>query len=106
MVEVHAPRRQLAAQAALTCQEAGITANGSVETIATSVANSQYFKADKFTCEDHFGTTDALLAGTYTVSVDAEVNNVAVSTPKNLTNKVITAPDGLTDLGHILIPIP
>jgi hypothetical protein len=92
-------------EAVLTCNEAGITANGSVETIATSVANSSYYRNDKFTCEDHFGTTDALLAGTYTVSIDAEEGNAAIGAPTNLTNRVITAPDGLTDLGHILIPI-
>lgn len=91
--------------ALLTCAQAGVTANGSVETIATSVANPSYFKDDKFTCEDHFGTTDPLLAGTYTVTVDAEVNNASIGQAPTLTNKTIRAPNGLTDLGLIRIPI-
>jgi len=91
-------------QAHLTCKDAGISSGGSVETIAT-MAGSTNAVVDKFTCEDGFGTTDPLLAGSYTVSVDAENGSGAVGTAPTLTNKVITAPGGLTDLGHILIPI-
>lgn len=91
-------------QAPLTCQQAGVVGNASVETTAT-IAGTSFALTDKFECEHGFGTTDPLLAGTYTVSVDAEVNNIAVGTAPALTNKVIRAPNGLTDLGHILIPI-
>jgi hypothetical protein len=91
--------------ALLTCAQAGVTANGSVETIATSVASPSYFKDDKFTCQDHFGTTDPLLAGSYTVSIDAEENNRALGQAPTLTNKTIKAMNGLTDLGLIRIPI-
>jgi hypothetical protein len=93
-------------QKPLTCSEAGVTSSGSVEAISTSMANSQKIITDKFTCEDHFGTTDALLAGSYTVSIDAlNSSDLALSNPTVVTNKQITAPDGLTDLGHIVIPI-
>lgn len=91
-------------QAPLTCREAGVTGNASIETIAT-IVNSSFVLADKFQCEHGYGTTSPLLAGTYTVSVDAEVNNLAVGTAPALINKVIKAQNGLTDLGHILIPI-
>jgi len=91
--------------ATLKCADAGVTANGSVEAISTSVANQNFFKDDKFTCEDHFGTTAGLPAGTYTVSIDAENGGAALGTPMNLTNKVITYPNGTTDLGHVMIPI-
>ena len=61
---------------------------------------------DKFTCEDHFGTTGALLAGNYVVSVDAlDSANRALSSQSTTVTKSITAPDGLTDLGNIMIPI-
>jgi hypothetical protein len=91
-------------QAPLTCDEAGVTGNASVETIAT-IVGSTFMLTDKFQCEHGYGTTSPLLAGTYTVSVDAEVNDVAVGVAPALTNRVVRAPNGLTDLGHILIPI-
>jgi hypothetical protein len=91
--------------APLTCAQAGIGKNGSVETVAT-IAGGTNGAVDKFTCEHGFGTTDALEQGTYTVSVDANDNSgAAVGTAPTLTNKVIRAPGGLTDLGHIIIPI-
>jgi hypothetical protein len=90
--------------APLTCREAGVVGDASVETVAT-IAGTSFMLVDKFTCEHGFGTTSPLLADTYTVSVDAEVDGLAVGVAPALTNKVITAPNGLTDLGHILIPI-
>lgn len=93
-----------ASKAPMTCAQAGVTSAGSVEVISTSVANKSFFKDDKFTCEDHYGTTDGLPAGQYTVSVDAEQNNAALGAAVNFTD-TITAPNGTTDLGHILVPI-
>jgi hypothetical protein len=92
-------------KAKMTCADAGITSAGSVEAVSTSVSNMSFFKDDKFTCSDHYGTTAGLPAGTYTVSIDAEQNNNPAGPPVNLTDKVITAPNGTTDLGHVLIPI-
>lgn len=93
-------------QKPLNCSEAGVTSDGSVEAISTNMATSQKIITDKFTCEDHFGTTDALLAGNYTVAIDAlDSTDRALSSRSTTVSKTITAPDGLTDLGHILIPI-
>lgn len=90
--------------ARLSCADAGVTSNGSVEAISTSVSSPSFYRDDKFTCEDHYGTTDGLPAGNYTVSIDAE-DNGALGEPLNLANKTITAPNGTTDLGHVMIPI-
>jgi len=92
-------------QAPLKCSDARLGTSGAVESISTSVADMSYFRDDKFTCTDHFGVTDGLLAGTYTVSIDAEKGGTGLGPPVNLTNKVITRPNGITDLGHILVPI-
>jgi len=89
----------------LSCADAGVTSSGSVESIATSVATPSYFRNDKFTCEDHYGTTDPLLADVYTVSIDAEEGNAALGSPVTKTHQEITAPNGLTDLGHITLTI-
>jgi hypothetical protein len=90
--------------APLTCKTAGVTGNSGVETVATIVGTS-FMLVDKFDCNDYFGTTSPLIAGNYTVSVDAFVNNAAVGVAPALTNKRISSPNGLTDLGHIVIPI-
>lgn len=90
-------------KAPMTCAAAGVTSAGSVEVISTSVANMAFFKDDKFTCQDHYGTTDGLPAGKYTVSVDAE-NAGTLGPAVNFTD-TITAPNGTTDLGHIMVPI-
>jgi hypothetical protein len=91
-------------QAPMTCAQAGIGKKGAVETTAT-LTGPNTGTVDMFTCEHGFGTTDALLQGSYTVVVDAFDGSAAVGTAPVLTNKVIHAPGGLTDLGHILIPI-
>jgi hypothetical protein len=91
-------------QAPLTCKQAGITSTGAIETIAT-IAGSTFMLTDQFRCEHGFGTTDPLLAGTYTVSVEAVQDNLSLGNAPELTNKRITAPNGLTDLGHVVIPI-
>jgi hypothetical protein len=91
--------------APLSCAQAGVTGSaGAIETLATIVGTS-FLLTDKFTCEHHYGTTDPLLAGTYTVSVEATVNDQHVGTAPSLTNKTIRSPNGLTDLGNIVIPI-
>ena len=90
--------------ASLSCAQAGLTGDAAIETLAT-ITGTSFLLTDKFQCEHHFGTTDPLLAGTYTVSVEATVNNQQVGSPVNLTNKVVSSPNGLTDLGNVVIPI-
>jgi hypothetical protein len=90
--------------ARLSCADAGVTSAGSVEAVSTLIVNQNFFKDDKFTCTDHYGTTAGLPAGDYTVSIGAEQSGNPLGTV-NLTNKTIVAPNGTTDLGHVMIPI-
>ena len=90
--------------APLNCAQAGLTGDAAIETLAT-ITGTSFLLTDKFQCEHHFGTTDPLLAGTYTVSVEATVNNQSIGNAPTLTNKTISSPNGLTDLGNIVIPI-
>lgn len=96
--------RDAQTQAPLTCAEAGITSNGSVESISTSTVNQNMIITDKFTCEDHFGTTAGLRMGSYTVSIDAEENNLALGPPVNKT-ATVGGQNSVTDLGRIILPI-
>jgi hypothetical protein len=77
-----------------------------IETVSTSVSNSNNFASDIFPCADHLGITSGFSAGTYTVSVDAlNSNNQAIGTPTTLTNKTIQAPNKLTDLGTVTVQL-
>jgi hypothetical protein len=89
----------------LTCAAAGVTSNGSVESIATSTVNANVMFTDKFTCEDHYGTTAGLKAGTYVVSLDAENNNVRLGNPVNFAATPVGAQNSVTDLGTVALPI-
>jgi cysteine-rich repeat protein len=87
---------------ALTCAQAG--ADG-VELIST-LANSTNAASDIFNCADGSGLTAVLAAGTYTVSIAAiDPNNASLGTAPTLTNKQIMAPNKITDLGTVMIPI-
>jgi hypothetical protein len=91
--------------ALLTCADASAGGGAvKVETVAT-IVGTDFMLADRFPCEHGFGTTDPLLADTYTVSVDAAISSGSIGTAPALTNKVVSSPNGLTDLGHIMIPI-
>ncbi len=90
----------------LTCAQAGAGGpGGGVEALST-VSGGSTSASDIFTCEDHEGTTAALAAGSYTVSVDAlNASMASVGTAPALTNKTIGVHSAITDLGNITIPI-
>ncbi len=76
-----------------------------IKTVAM-YSTSSFSAADLFTCTDHFGTTSPLPAGRYIVSVEARDGQGRSLGPLvNFTNKDVVAPNGLTDLGHVLVPV-
>lgn len=76
-----------------------------VEAISTEVGNSSNAASDIFHCGDHFGITDALAAGNYTISVDAFNSSMqAVGTAPAVTG-VIHDRNEVTDLGRITIDL-
>jgi hypothetical protein len=90
--------------APLLCADVGSGAR--VET-AVTLSTGGNVVSDSWPCNHYFGTTDPILAGTYTVSIDALLNGLGVgNAPVLLNNKTVSSPNGLTDLGHVLIPIP
>jgi len=89
----------------LSCAAAGIGPSGSVSTTAVSVTNSNSILVDKFTCTDGFGTTDVLKAGAYDVTVTASTGSSDVGASAPIADQLIKAPNGLTHLGHVRIPI-
>jgi hypothetical protein len=87
------------------CEEAGLVGGDTgVETTAT-IVGSTFALTDVFECDHYFGTTAPLLADTYVVAVEAVVDGLSVGRAPALNNKTIIAPSGLTDLGHVIIPL-
>jgi len=88
--------------APLSC--ADVLSDG-VEILSTLNGTSQAV-SDIFPCEQRSAYTGALIAGTYTVSIAAlNAQDQAIGTAPALTNKAIQAPNKITDLGLIQIPI-
>ncbi len=85
---------------------ADVTALTGISSIATSITTPTEAVTDIWTCEDGAGVTGAMLAGTYTVSVSAiNAANLSLGTAAPVTNVVVRAPNQVTDLGTINIPV-
>ncbi|HEY4239872.1 MAG TPA: hypothetical protein VGM88_08650 [Kofleriaceae bacterium] len=80
----------------VTCTDAGMEDTGGIS-VATGTAT------DLLRCADHFGVTDPLPVGTYTLTLTAEAS-APVGPPTTVT-AVVTAPNGVADLGHLSIPV-
>jgi hypothetical protein len=94
---------------ALTCADtaAASPSGGYVQTTAM-ISTGGSALADRFNCEDHFGYSDPLPTGRYTVLVDARdrTNTPISSQPVAMDNALIgTGPNDVVDLGHVLIPV-
>lgn len=96
--------------APLTCAQAG--ADG--VDITVTLAGTSQGVSDVFDCvtpgfrDDGtgFGVTGGLIAGDYTISIAAlDASDRSVGTAPALPNKTIQAPNKITDLGSITIPI-
>ena len=89
--------------ALLSCSTAGAGGNGAV---VLHTAGPRSIADDKFQCEDHFGTTSPLLADTYSIAIDAEdASKTKLGDTMQINDKAIRAPNKLTDLGNLMIPI-
>lgn len=89
--------------AALTC--ADVTGENGVELVST-LAGPNTIVSDIWDCEPGSGITAALLAGTYTVSLAIlDQADASLGTAPAQSNKQIQAPNKLTDLGTITIPV-
>lgn len=90
----------------LRCADAGITSSGRISTSAVAISNNAVI-VDKFSCEDGYGITSELPVGFYDVTVTVSSmpgTDIGASDP--IQDKEITAPNGLTSLGHVQIIFP
>lgn len=87
----------------LHCADAGITSTGRISTSASATSVNMIY-VDKFSCDDFYGITSELPVDTYDVTVTvsaADGSDIGASSP--IPNQPITAPNGLTSLGHVQI---
>jgi len=76
-----------------------------VEGISTEVGNPSNAVTDIFHCGDHYGVTDGLPAGSYTISIDAfnaAMQAVGTADPKTGS---IQVQNHVTNLGTVTIPL-
>ena len=88
----------------VTCADLG----GMMPRVKVGLSVGPTSASSTFACESGSATTSAALAGSYTVAVSATIfsgGTMTVGTATPLTGQVIVAPNGLTDLGTITIPI-
>lgn len=77
----------------------------SVLAVSTSVADAHRVYEDRRVCEDHFGISDGLLQGTYTITVEATAGDRSLGPATTLADQTIEGQNRVTDLGAITIPV-
>jgi hypothetical protein len=87
------------------CQDVGIGSSGSVSATAISVVSPSFMAIDKFTCADGFGTSEVLPVDTYDITVTASTGSSDVGASGPIADVPIHAPNVLTHLGHVKIPV-
>ncbi len=87
----------------LHCADAGITSSGRISTSAQMTSGGTIY-VDKFSCDDGYGITSELPVGLYDVTVTvSSMPGMDIGASAPIQNKEITAPNGLTSLGHVQI---
>lgn len=88
--------------APLTCSDAPEIAN----ILAASMASATNFVDTRFPCSDGTGVTDGMLAGQYTVEVDAEDSaNRSLSPAPTTVTGTIRDKNQVTDLGTLVVRV-
>ncbi len=89
-----------------TVQCDAVSAMSRIKVLAANADTSVPAASTSFPCDGGSTVTSAFIAGTYTVTVSAVTNAlVNKGSAPAVTGVVITAPDGVTDLGLVTIPI-
>jgi hypothetical protein len=87
------------------CSDVGIGANGSVSATSISVVSPSFMAIDKFTCTDGFGISEVLPVDTYDITLTASTGSSDVGASGPIADVPIHAPNVLTHLGHVKIPV-
>ncbi len=89
--------------ATLSCAQAGATF---VTADVTVSGSTSFVETNPWPCNDHYGVTSVIPEGSYTVAVQAlDSAEGYLGTAPTYTNKVISGPNEVTDLGTAVITI-
>jgi hypothetical protein len=92
--------------ARMRCEDAGIKPDGRISTSVQLTSGGTIYQ-DKFPCDDGYGITEVLQRGFYDVTVTVTATpGVDIGASDPIPDKEITAPNGLTSLGHVRIIFP
>jgi len=94
--------RDAVTNAPLDCVGAG---NPAAIEVRSTISGTSSLDSDLFDCEDGFGITDPLIDENYVVSISANNSAGQALGPSTNINTTITAPNGYTDLGVVVIEI-
>jgi hypothetical protein len=94
-----------ATQARVSCASAMLSGADTVEMVTTNIADPSKPFIDRYFCEDHFGTSQPLLPGHYTVSVNAIRGGAAVGDPVTVADVQVFA-SNVTDVGNVKLKVP
>lgn len=87
--------------ARVSCEAAGISSAGVIELISHNATDSY---TDTYDCNDHVGTTQPMLPGTYTFELRGRQGGAIVTTNVVLPSKTITA-NTLTVVDDLKLPV-
>jgi hypothetical protein len=94
-----------ATQARVSCAMAGLSGADTIEVVATSLADPIKTFHDRYFCDDHFGTSQPLFPGHYSLSINAARGGAAVGDPAALADVQVMA-SNFTDLGTVQLKVP
>jgi hypothetical protein len=87
----------------LSCEQVtDLTGIGAIVTVADTPSEAFDFQ---YTCQDGFGTTDALAAEDYVISIDAFSDEGSISEQPFVQNVTVGAPNDIVEIGTVEIPI-
>jgi len=77
-----------------------------VAILSTSVTNINNSFDDRFFCDENYGLTGGLLQGAYTLEISAtNAAGQGLGPQTMITNKQITSPNHVTDLGTVMVQV-
>jgi cysteine-rich repeat protein len=91
--------------APVTCSQAGISGSSSGVELTATLISSGAATDDEFTCEDGMGVTSGLVAGDYSVSIDAFNSTGGLGRGANINQTTIQGQNQVTNLGTVTVPI-
>ncbi|HET7502596.1 MAG TPA: hypothetical protein VFK02_16360 [Kofleriaceae bacterium] len=94
-----------ATQARLSCADVGLSGADTVELVSINLTDPSKNFVDRYFCDDHFGTSQPLPPGHYTLSITASRGGATFG-DQVMFGDVQVVSSGVTDLGNVKLKVP